>query len=172
MTDICDTLAILFFSRTCSTSLVRVIFTAFSQTDSVVKKLNIWCIERSIWPFYHSEFFQGVQFWAADSLFQKLLKSLTLAVWRNAESFLFAREYSIKNDLIEYQMSCQAKDDAHISLEWVKKVKVQVTTPCICNYCYLANNWLNTPSSIRLLNRKSCVVERLMSWILPKLWIF
>ena len=40
-----------------------------------------------------------------------------LATWRNAESFLFAREYSIKNDLIEYQMSCQAKDDAHISLE-------------------------------------------------------
>ena len=92
-------------------------FHGIFSTDSVVKKLNIWCIERSIWPFYHSDFFQGVQFWAADSLFQKLLKSLTLAAWRNAESFLFAREYSIKNDLIEYQMSCQAKDDAHISLE-------------------------------------------------------
>ena len=92
-------------------------FHGIFSTDSVVKKLNIWCIERSIWPFYHSDFFQGIQFWAADSLFQKLLKSLMLATWRNAESFLFAREYSIKNDLIEYQMSCQAKDDAHISLE-------------------------------------------------------
>ena len=62
-------------------------FHGIFSTDSVVKKLNMWCIERSVWPFYHSDFFQGVQFWAADLLFQKLLKSLTLAAWQNAESF-------------------------------------------------------------------------------------
>ena len=44
LTDICDTLAILFFIRTHSTSLVIVIFTAFSQQTvlSKVKYLMYW----------------------------------------------------------------------------------------------------------------------------------